>query len=193
MSSKKLSEHKNSFRSNKRPSKSKDKPPDYVNNANLYKALCDYKKSCRKAKRDKLQKPMIPEFVGKCLLLIAQRLSNHPWFMLYSQHWKEEMIADGVENCVTYLDNFDPKKSQSPFAYFTQITYFSFRRRIEKEKKQQYVKLKSLENHLDMNEYLATTQKDGLYENNHEFVRNYENNLTKKRKSTKIRKNKNRQ
>lgn len=187
MKKKRLPEHKNSFQTYK-PGKRKEKPPDYVNNASLYKALCEYRKAVRKAKREKTDKPRVPELVGEALLLIAKRLSNHPWFMGYSLSWKEEMIADGVENSITYIDNFDPKKSQNPFAYFTQITYFSFRRRIEKEKKQQYVKLKSLENHFDLNEYLASTQKDGLYENNHEFIRNYENSLTKKRKSNKVRK-----
>ena len=54
------------------------------------------------------------------------------------------MISDGVENCLQYLDNFNPTKSNNPFAYFTQIIYYAFVRRIQKEKKQVKVKQKMI-------------------------------------------------
>lgn len=172
-------EHKSSFRKSRPLGKNEKKPPDYVNNIDFYKALVVYKKDVRKAKRNKTPLPVIPDYIGECLLLIANKLSNHPWFCRYTAHWKEEMIGCGIENAVCYLDNFDPKKSKNPFAYYTQIIYFSFRRTIEKEKKQQYVKLKSIENHFNLNDLV---NEDVLYENNQNFIKNYEKNLNEKRK-----------
>ncbi len=55
------------------------------------------------------------------------------------------MISDGIENCVQYIHNFNPEKSQNPFAYFTQIIHYAFLRRIQKEKKQLEIKNKILE------------------------------------------------
>jgi len=99
------------------------------------------------------------------------------------------MISDGVENCVLYLDNFDPKKSKNPFGYFTQITYFSFRRRIDKEKKQQYIRYKNMENYFDLNDSSvggALVDRE-LYENNQVFIEEYEKNqLNKKKKSARV-------
>jgi DNA-directed RNA polymerase specialized sigma24 family protein len=59
--------------------------------------------------------------------------------------FKDDMICDGIENCVQYIHNFDPEKSQNPFAYFTQIIHYAFLRRIQKEKKQLEIKNKILE------------------------------------------------
>jgi len=158
---------------------------NYINNHELYKAMVEYKKQIKKLKKTN-EKPPISNYIGECLMLIAQRLSNHPWFNRYSQHWKEEMISDGIENCITYLSNFDPKKSKNPFGYFTQITYFSFRRRIEKEKKQQYVRLKNLANYIDPNEAFFNNDRE-LYDNNQKFIDDYEKNLlTKKKKAVKV-------
>jgi DNA-directed RNA polymerase specialized sigma24 family protein len=59
--------------------------------------------------------------------------------------FKDDMISDGIENCIQYLHNFNPEKSQNPFAYFTQIIHFAFLRRIQKEKRQLEIKNKILE------------------------------------------------
>lgn len=96
-----------------------------------------------KASPDGNTKPRIPEYIGASILKIAERLSSKPNFAMYT--YREDMISDGIENCLTYLDNFDPAKSSNPFAYFTQIIYYAFLRRIQKEKKQTYVKLKLFE------------------------------------------------
>jgi DNA-directed RNA polymerase specialized sigma24 family protein len=56
------------------------------------------------------------------------------------------MIGDGIENCIQYAKNFNPDKSKNPFAYFTQIIYYAFLRRITKEKKQQSIKQKIIDN-----------------------------------------------
>jgi hypothetical protein len=163
----------------------------YVNNADFLKALIQYKKECRKAKRDGTTKPKIPNYVGKCLMLIAENLSHKPNFISYS--FRDEMIADGVENCIMYFDNFDPKKSKNPFAYFTQIIYFAFLRRIHKEKKQLYVKYKSTEQigvldeyeQFELEETGGATKQFEMYDNISEFIQNYEQSKLLKKKKTK--------
>lgn len=106
---------------------------EYVNNANFAKALVEYKELL-KTKPD----ARIPEYIGKCILDIANRFATRPNFYGYS--FRDEMVSDAVENCMQYLTNFDPEKSNNPFAYFTQISYFAFLRRIQREKKQSYIK-----------------------------------------------------
>ena len=91
----------------------------YVNNADFLKALVQYKKDCRKAKREGTQKPRIPNYVGKCLMLIAENLSHKPNFISYS--FRDEMISDAIENCVMYVDNFDPSKDYPEGSYFAFI------------------------------------------------------------------------
>lgn len=112
----------------------------YVNNAEFLAALKEYKLKVKEAEDSGSDKPRIPNYVGECLLKIATHLSYKANFINYS--YKDEMISDGVENCIQYLHNFDPDKSSNPFAYFTQIIYYAFLRRIAKEKKQSIVKQK---------------------------------------------------
>jgi len=111
----------------------KKKPEHYVNNKEFFAAMVDYKKSVNKAKRLKQNKPVVPDYVGECFLKIANHLSFRPNFINYT--YRDDMISDGIENCLQYLDNFNPKKTNNPFAYFTQIIYYAFVRRIQKEKK----------------------------------------------------------
>lgn len=116
----------------------------YVDKKQFYEALKEHKRKSEEAKQKGLPAPRVSNYIGKCILLIAQKLSNSKNFVNYT--FKDEMISDGIENCILYLDRFDPARSeQNPFAYFTQIIYFAFLRRIEKEKKQQYVKHKTTE------------------------------------------------
>lgn len=122
----------------------------YVDNKQLYATLIQYKKERLKAKREKKAPPPIPPYVGECLLQIANRLSYKPNFANYM--FRDEMVGDGIENCINYLNNFDPDKSSNPFAYFTQIIYYAFLRRIDREKRQLYVKHKTLENSMILNE-----------------------------------------
>lgn len=96
--------------------------------------------------------PNIPDEIGLIIYKIANKLSNSPKFANYT--FKDEMIADGIENCIQYIDNFDPEKSNNPFAYFTQIIYWAFVRRIKKEKQYLYIKYKSIEKSLGENEGL---------------------------------------
>lgn len=120
---------------------------DYVSNQELYDALVEYKKKVSEAENAGRKKPKLPDFIGECILKIASRLSYRPNFANY--HYREEMVSDAVLNCVTYIDNFDPSKSTSPFGYLTQICWFSFVRIINKEKKEKYVQYKFAEQQND--------------------------------------------
>ena len=82
--------------------------------------------------------PPVTNYIGECFLKIATHLSYRPNFINYT--YRDEMISDGIENCLQYVKNFNPEKSSNPFAYFTQIIYYAFLRRIQKEKKQTHVK-----------------------------------------------------
>jgi len=110
----------------------------YVNNIEFNNAFIEYKKLVKECEENGKPKPRIPEYIGKCILEIANRLSYSPNFINYS--FKDEMISDGIENCLLYIDNFDPEKSSNPFSYFTQINYYAFIRRIQKENKQSVLK-----------------------------------------------------
>jgi len=115
----------------------------YIDNKEFLKEIVAYKKAVRKAKSEGKPKPSVGEYIGKCFLDIATNLAKRPNFTNYP--FKDEMIGDGIENCIQYADNFDPKKSSNPFAFFTQIIYYAFVRRIQKEKKQLYVKMRCFE------------------------------------------------
>lgn len=114
----------------------------YVNNAEFYEAIKAYSESVKEAAESGEDPPRVPEYIGECILKIATHLSYKPNFINYS--YREDMILDGVENCLQYINNFDPSKSKNPFAYYTQIIYYAFLRRIAKEKKQSYVKSKMI-------------------------------------------------
>ena len=115
----------------------------YVNNADFLAAIKEYKKQVLDADAAGLEKPQVSNYIGECILKIANHLSYKPNFINYS--YKDDMILDGIENCIQYIDNFDPDKSSNPFAYFTQIIFYAFLRRIAKEKKQQDIKFRWIE------------------------------------------------
>ena len=121
----------------------KKKSEHYVNNKELLAALIDYRAEVAVAKTKDLPKPRISNYLGECFLKIATHLSYKPNFVNYM--FRDDMISDGIENCVQYIHNFDPEKSRNPFAYFTQIIHYAFLRRIQKEKKQLDIKTKIIE------------------------------------------------
>ena len=168
------------------------KQKHYINNADFLKALVDYKEACNKAKKEKKPKPAIPNYIGECFMKIAEGLSHKPNFINYT--YRDEMMSDGIENCLQYFDNFDPAKSKNPFAYFTQVIYFAFLRRIGKEKKQTYVKYKATEqmgilDEMELMEFEdGTTKQFELYDNIAEFIGTYEK--TKKAKKEVAKKSK---
>lgn len=150
----------------------------YVKNSELFDALVEYKKQVREANETGANKPPIPNYIGECILKIATRITRSANFVgsrnrsvyisreTFNMH-REEMIGDAVENCLRYLHNFDPEKSQNPFAYFTQIIVHSFIRRIIKEKKQLMIK-----NRIIMDSYfdvfdVQEHDQDSQYENSY--------------------------
>lgn len=165
----------------------------YVDNKQLYACIIEYREKVLDAREKGLTRPIIPNYIGECILMIARRLSTKPNFVNYS--YREEMISDGVENCICYIDNFDPLKSTNPFAYFTQIIYYAFLRRILKEKKQLYIKHKSFENSMIMNELMEQSEFDekdltSSYvdldnTNMFDFIKTFEDNLLSKKKKRK--------
>ncbi len=116
---------------------------NYVNNREFLDALMVYRQQVAAAAQAGLPKPKVPNYIGECFLKIATHLSYKPNFVNYM--FREDMICDGIENCLQYIDNFNPEKSTNPFAYFTQIIYYAFLRRIQREKKQLEIKTKILE------------------------------------------------
>ena len=135
----------------------RERSEHYVNNREFLDAIVEYRiKVLKEAQKEipdmtaeKLKdwkspnKPRITNYLGECFLKIATHLSYKPNFVNYM--FREDMISDGIENCVQYMLNFDPKKSNNPFAYFTQIIHYAFLRRIQKEKKQLEIKTKIIE------------------------------------------------
>ena len=123
--------------------RTRKKSEHYVNNKEFLQAMIEYKERCDKAIKRKRQPPPVTNYIGECFLKIANHLSYRPNFINYT--FRDDMISDGIENCLQYLNNFNPKKSNNPFAYFTQIIYYAFVRRIQKEKKQSNIKYKMIE------------------------------------------------
>lgn len=168
---------------------SKSNPKHYVNNADFLASLIDYHDRCQKAKEKNLPEPPIPNYIGECFLKISEHLSRKPNFISYS--FRDEMISDGIENCIMYFRNFDPTKSSNPFAYFTQIIYYAFLRRISKEKKQLYVKYKATEQFGILDEGELFEDEHGnmkqfeLYDNISEFIFNFEEAKKAKKKPKK--------
>ena len=121
----------------------KKRKNQYVNNKDFLAALVTYRDLVSEAKEKGEPRPRVPNYVGECVMKISTHLARKPNFVNYT--FKDEMIADGIENCLQYIDNFNPDKSNNPFAYFTQIIWFAFLRRIQKEKKLLYTKYKLTE------------------------------------------------
>lgn len=167
----------------------------YVNNEKFLEQMKEFRIKVKHAKENNLQRPRVPEYIGECIFKIASHLARKPNFANYT--FKDDMISDGVENCLLYIDNFDPDKSSNPFAYFTQIIYYAFLRRIQKEKKQLYVKYKSMENEVinslieNNGEDLVAGHLNGILHDSYseEFIRDFINTF-EDNKRRKIRKRK---
>ena len=133
----------------------KAKGVHYVDNKEFLKAMVEFKEKCKVAIENEEEQPPVSNYIGECFLKIATHLSYRPNFINYT--YRDEMISDGIENCLQYVSNFNPEKSNNPFAYFTQIIYYAFLRRIAKEKKQTHVKNKMIEN----SQYTSWVTMDG--------------------------------
>jgi hypothetical protein len=144
-----------------------------VKNKEFLQALKDHGIAVRRAKRHKQEPPQVSEYLGTCIVKIAEHLAFKPNFSGYT--FKDEMISDAIENCLIYINNFDPKKGNNPFAYYTQIAWYAFVRRINREQKQLMTKYKFIES-LDLNSsLLSSTQRhdESEYGNSHiDYLKN---------------------
>jgi len=127
--------------------KPKEKP-HYVNNREFSESVVAYCTRVRKAKEEDTPVPIVPDYIAQCFLRIAEGLSHKANFVRYT--YREEMVMDAVENCLKAIGNYNLETATrtgrpNAFAYFTQISWFAFLRRIAKEKRQQDVKMKYLE------------------------------------------------
>ena len=138
-------------------------PIHYVNNKEFLAALIKRQEKIKEMEASGDDPPRITNYLGECILKIANHLSYRPNFINYT--YREEMISDGIENCLQYIDKFNPEKSNNPFAYFTQIIYYAFVRRIQKEKKQQAIKEKLLkESNIESRIALQQHDDDAKYQ-----------------------------
>ena len=127
---------------------SKKEKPHYVNNKQFSQAVCEYVEKVNIAKESGDPIPIVPDYIAECFLKIAEGLSHKANFIRYT--YREEMVMDAVENNLKAILNYDISKATrtgnpNAFSYFTQITYYAFLRRIQKEKKQHDIKMKFIE------------------------------------------------
>jgi len=162
----------------------------YINNRDFLAAIIERKGKLKEAADQGKEPPIISNYLGECIMKIATHLSYKPNFMNYS--YRDDMILDGIENCIIYFDNFDPTKSSNPFSYFTQIVFYAFLRRLQKEKKQSYIRGKLIndmshesfetQDHDDggeyHNSYIEFMQQHGTFDDS--FIKNKESKKKKK-------------
>lgn len=133
------------------------KTKNYVNNRDFHNAIVEYHKKKVEALEEGREVPRMPDYIGQCIMSIAKKFATKPSFANYS--FKEEMIEDGIENCLLYFDGYNPHRKDSegnpippnPFAYFTTIIKNSFLRRIGTEERKRYVLYKSFVENYDFN------------------------------------------
>lgn len=175
----------------------------YVNNKDFYDAIVKYRALVEQAKKEGKEIPKIPDYIGECIMMIAKKLSTKPCFLNYS--FREEMISDGIENSILYFHDYNPdfkhegattQTAPNPFAYFTQIIYFAFLRRISKEEKNRYIIYKNFQETFttmdanlmvdsDDNKIISTT----LYDNINVFMEKFEKKEEQKKSKRKEVKN----
>jgi hypothetical protein len=174
----------------KRPKSAKSS--HYVDNEKFFKTIIEYIKAAKKAKKEKLPLPQIPNYLGECWTLIAWGILKNHHFYKYPYQVKQELAQDAVENCVKYFDRFDPKYGKNPFGYFSLLILRSFYRSIAKEKKILYVKYKEsirrgvgdllaeVEKELGTQEN-PELQSSKVYDNIGVFVEKFEDSVRKKK------------
>lgn len=152
----------------------------YVDNKKFYEEIVKYRERVEKAKAEGKPEPRLPEYIGECIWKMANKLSTLPRFINYS--FREEMVSDGIENCIMYFKDFDPAKTQNPFGYFTQVIYYAFLRRINKEEKNRYIIYKNFQETIINHGHagLLTDSEDNhltptqTYDNINEFMFRFE-------------------
>jgi hypothetical protein len=159
--------------------KTKKSTVHYVDNKKFYEEILKYKKKVQEAKEQGLEEPRLPNYIGECIFKIADKLSTKPCFINYS--YRDEMVSDGIENCIMYFKDYNPEIGQNPFAYFTQIIYYAFLRRITKEEKNRYTIYKNYQEMMCTTDASLMTDSDGNrlqphsnYDNINTFMNKFE-------------------
>lgn len=161
----------------------------YIDKSEMQQALVDYLNRCKEAKEQGLQDPPIPNFIGECFVKIARHMSYRPNFIGYP--FREEMVSDGIENCLLYFRNYNPDKYNNPFGYFTKIIWYAFLRRIAREKKELAKKFKYIEN-IDITEMITQEHDSGDFTNQFaEYLKTELDHIDPSLRSIPIRKNHN--
>lgn len=161
-----------------------EKKAHYVDRKEFYDNLVKHFENCKKAEENGEKEPVLPNYIAEAFMKIAEGLSHQSYYIGYS--FREDMVADAVENCLRYYRNFDTDKYDNPFAYFTQISKYAFYRRIAKEKKELYRKYKLAQFQGILDEQNQFDPETGgsvqfeLYDNLSEFIKNYEDAKTRK-------------
>lgn len=164
----------------------------YVDNQKFFQEIVAYRKALIEAReRGANEEPRIPDYVGECILKIAEKLSTKPCFVNYS--YRDEMISDGIENCILYFKDYNPEISQNPFAYFTQVIYYAFLRRISKEEKNRYTIYKSFQEMMTTHDFEHLTDSDDkhilptkIYDNINDFMTKFEKKEEEKKEKRKV-------
>ena len=163
---------------------------NYIDKKKFHAELTKYRLAAIESEKNGTEKPRLNNYLGNCFYMICDRLSMRPNFINYS--FREEMVGDGIENCLAAVDNFDPnEQKQNPFGYFSLIAWRAFVRRIQKEKKQTYIKHKAFHNS-GLHDQLATGSESHLVganminnEVSNRVIESFESKLNNK-KETKV-------
>lgn len=162
----------------------------YVDNKKFFEEIVAYRRALLEARENGLEEPRIPNYIGECIFKIAEKLSTKPCFMNYS--YRDEMVSDGIENCILYFKDYDPAIGQNPFAYFTQVIYYAFLRRISKEEKNRYTIYKSFQEMMTTNDMNHLTDSDDkhllptqMYDNINAFMSKFERKEEEKKEKRK--------
>lgn len=168
----------------------KKKKVNYVDNKKFFDEIVAYRSRLAEARERGEEEPRIPDYVGECILKIATKLSTKPCFMNYS--YRDEMISDGIENSILYFKDYNPAIGQNPFAYFTQVIYYAFLRRISKEEKNRYTVYKSFQEMMTINDMSHLTDSDDkhllpvqMYDNINTFMSKFEKKEEEKKEKRK--------
>jgi hypothetical protein len=158
-----------------------DTKKHYVNNTDLLNAIVGWQAACKVAIKEGRETPIIPDYVGKCIIEICTRLSFRYNFNKYT--YRDEMVSDGIESCINAVKNFNIEKTDRAFSYMTMVAFRAFQRRILSERKQQYIKHKNYQ-HSFMAHNLEEDVADNEY--NNKVISEYEEKMLTKAKKPAI-------
>lgn len=161
---------------------------NYIDKKKFHAEMTAYRLAAIEAEKNGTEKPRINNYLGNCFYMLCEKLSRRPNFVNYS--YREEMVGDGIENCLAAVDNFNPnEQKQNPFGYFSLIAWRAFVRRIQKENKQNYIKHKSI--HMsgfglyEGSDWGGSLSDSSGNEVSDRIVENFESKMAKKKTTTK--------